>query len=133
MMENCRRSRPSLGCASFEYRAPGQANAVRTSLRRAMYSRCTTVVSVATEPGTRFPASGEASLLAGRDVLVEPEEVCRIVFPLQRDKPIVLGPTVRGPHALVTFIAAYVVQVHAFRYERPHRLEGFARPAKMST
>src|SRR5215218_10821613 len=66
-----------------------------------------------------------------RNVLVEPEEVRRIVFPLQCDEPIILT-TVRGPHPLDTFIAADVVHVHAFGHERPHRGEEFARPADMA-
>ena len=41
-----------------------------------------------------------------RNVLIEPEEVCRIVFPLQCDEPIILDTTVGGPHTLVTFVAA---------------------------
>src|SRR5215208_3784514 len=60
-------------------------------------------------------------------VLVQPEQVCRVIPALERDEPSVLLRRVGVAHAVLALALAQVVDVDAAR-EWPRRLPEVARP-----
>src|SRR5207248_2687568 len=66
----------------------------------------------------QWSLSALAAALGGGDVLVQPEEIRRIVGPLDRRQARVLLRAVRGAYAVVPFIEPQVVDVHTTARER---------------
>src|SRR5688572_215449 len=81
--------------------------------------------------GTRDRAWSDRSVAhRGLDVVVEAEEVGRVVGGLERGQARVVRP-VRGPNAVVPLVAE-VVGVDAALQERLHRREELARPGDVA-